>query len=100
MVSTGPTARIPAEAPKYADALLAREASELRQTEFARGASFSVCASHPVPPCRRTADPPTFRTAVLAGGRRDPRSAVVSLRVVEVRDDDADQPPRLVVEPA
>jgi hypothetical protein len=46
-------------------------------------------------------DPPTFQTAVPnwragevipLGGR--------SLRVVEVRDDDADQPPRLVVEPA
>lgn len=42
MVSTGPTARIPAEAPKYADALLAREAPELRQTEFAVGPVFCV----------------------------------------------------------
>jgi hypothetical protein len=40
MVSTGPAARIQAEAPKYADALLAREASELRQTEFAVGPVF------------------------------------------------------------
>jgi hypothetical protein len=40
MVSTGPAARIPAEAPKYADALLAREAAELRQTEFAVGPVF------------------------------------------------------------
>jgi hypothetical protein len=42
MVSTGPAARIPAEAPKYADALLAREAPELRQTEFAVGPVFCV----------------------------------------------------------
>ena len=42
MVSTGPAARIPAEAPKYADALLAREAPELRQTEFAVGPVLCV----------------------------------------------------------
>ena len=45
------------------------------------------------------ADPPTFQTAVLTWRPGDviplPHR---SLRVVEVRDDDADQPPVLVVE--
>jgi hypothetical protein len=41
MVSTGPAARIPAEAPNHADVLLAREASELRRTEFV-GPVFSL----------------------------------------------------------
>jgi hypothetical protein len=45
------------------------------------------------------ADPPTFRTAVPNWRAGDviplPHQ---SLRVVEVRDDDADQPPVLVVE--
>jgi|Tabmets5t2r1_1033131.scaffolds.fasta_scaffold182903_1 hypothetical protein len=43
-------------------------------------------------------DPPTFRTSVLnATGRHDSAGAR-TLRVVALRDDDADQPPVLVVQ--
>jgi hypothetical protein len=45
-------------------------------------------------------DPPTFRTSVpnWAAGDTIPLSAARMLRVVQVRDDDADQPRVLVVE--
>jgi hypothetical protein len=46
------------------------------------------------------ADPPTYRSSTLNGGRatRFRFSAERTLRVLSVRDDDADQPPALVVE--
>ncbi|MGH3081669.1 MAG: hypothetical protein ACRDNH_11125 [Gaiellaceae bacterium] len=46
------------------------------------------------------ADPPTFRSTVLSWQQGDtiPLGAGRTLRVVGVRDDDADQPPVLVVE--
>jgi hypothetical protein len=46
------------------------------------------------------AEPPTFRTSVYVWRPGDviPLGAERSLRVVHVRDDDADQPPALVVE--
>jgi hypothetical protein len=46
------------------------------------------------------ADPSSFRTTVLAWRPGDtiPLSSGRALRVVRVRDDDADQPPVLVVE--
>ena len=49
-----------------------------------------------------SADPPTPRSAVpnWAAGDMIPLGANKTLRVVEVRDDDADQAPVLVVEDA
>jgi hypothetical protein len=46
------------------------------------------------------ADPPTYRSTVLSWRRGDtiPLNADRTLRVLGVRDDDADQPPVLVVE--
>ena len=46
------------------------------------------------------ADPPTYRSTVLVWRQGDqiPLNAVRTLRVLGVRDDDADQPPVLVVE--
>ena len=46
------------------------------------------------------ADPPTFRSSVLVWRQGDqiPMTADRTLRVLGVRDDDADQPPVLVVE--
>ena len=46
------------------------------------------------------ADPPTLKTAVSVWGAGDtiPLSRDRALRVVAIRDDDADQPPTLVVE--
>jgi hypothetical protein len=46
------------------------------------------------------ADPPTYRTGVYSWrpGGRIPMSATRTLRVVEVRGDDSDEPPVLVVE--
>ena len=46
------------------------------------------------------ADPPTYRSTVLVWHQGDqiPLNAVRTLRVLGVRDDDADQPPVLVVE--
>jgi hypothetical protein len=46
------------------------------------------------------ADPPTYRSTVLAWRQGDtiPLTADRTLRVLGVRDDDADQPPTLVVE--
>jgi len=48
------------------------------------------------------ADPPTFKTAVpnWKAGHVIPLGGGRALRVVAVRDDDADQPPALVVEDA
>jgi hypothetical protein len=47
------------------------------------------------------ADPPTFRTAVpnWRPGDTIPLGAGRTLRVIAIRDNDADQPPALVVEP-
>jgi hypothetical protein len=47
------------------------------------------------------ADPPTFHTVVPTwrAGDTIPLGAGRTLRVVATRDDDADQPPALVVEP-
>lgn len=46
------------------------------------------------------ADPPTYRSSVLNWRQGDtiPLSAELTLRVLGVRDDDADQSPILVVE--
>mgnify|MGYP003477076333 CR=1 FL=1 len=46
------------------------------------------------------ADPPSYRSTVLVWRQGDqiPLNAVRTLRVLGVRDDDADQPPVLVVE--
>jgi hypothetical protein len=46
------------------------------------------------------ADPPMFKTAVATWRPRDviPLEPDRSLRVVAIRDDDADQPPTLLVE--
>ena len=46
------------------------------------------------------ADPPTYRSSVLnwRQGDKIPLTADRTLRVLGVRDDDADQPPVLVVE--
>ena len=46
------------------------------------------------------ADPPTYRSSVLSWRQGDqiPLNADRTLRVLGVRDDDADQPPALVVE--
>ena len=46
------------------------------------------------------ADPPTYRSLVASWhqGDQTPLNAVRTLRVLGVRDDDADQPPVLVVE--
>jgi hypothetical protein len=46
------------------------------------------------------ADPPTFRTAVpnWQAGDTIPLGAGRALRVIAIRDNDADQPPALVVE--
>jgi hypothetical protein len=46
------------------------------------------------------ADPPTLRSTVLSWHQGDtiPLSAERTLRVLGVRDDDADQPPVLIVE--
>ena len=46
------------------------------------------------------ADPPTYRSSVLTWRQGDtiPLAAERPLRVLGVRDDDADQPPVLVVE--
>jgi hypothetical protein len=46
------------------------------------------------------ADPPTYRTGVYSWrpGGTIPMSATRTLRVVEVRGDDSDEPPVLVVE--
>jgi len=46
------------------------------------------------------ADPPTYRSTVLnwRQGDKIPLTAERTLRVLGVRDDDADQPPTLVVE--
>jgi hypothetical protein len=46
------------------------------------------------------ADPPTYRSTVLVWQQGDtiPLSAERTLRVLGVRDDDADEPPVLVVE--
>ena len=46
------------------------------------------------------ADPPTYRSTVFSWRQGDeiPLSASRRLRVLGVRDDDADQPPVLVVE--
>jgi hypothetical protein len=46
------------------------------------------------------ADPPTFRTAVPTWrvGETIPLGAGRTLRVIAIRDNDADQPPALVVE--
>ena len=46
------------------------------------------------------ADPPTYRSSVLSWRQGDtiPMTADRTLRVLGVRDDDADQPPALVVE--
>jgi hypothetical protein len=46
------------------------------------------------------ADPPTYRSTVLnwRQGDKIPLTAERTLRVLGVRDDDADQPPALVVE--
>jgi hypothetical protein len=46
------------------------------------------------------ADPPTYRSTVLTWRQGDtiPLGADRTLRVLGVRDDDADQPPVLVVE--
>jgi hypothetical protein len=46
------------------------------------------------------ADPPTYRSSVLVWKQGDqiPLNAERTLRVLGVRDDDADQPPVLVVE--
>jgi hypothetical protein len=46
------------------------------------------------------ADPPTFRTAVpnWRPGDTIPLGAGRTLRVIAIRDNDADQPPALVVE--
>jgi hypothetical protein len=46
------------------------------------------------------ADPPTYRSSVLSWRQGDeiPLNAERTLRVLGVRDDDADQPPVLVVE--
>jgi hypothetical protein len=46
------------------------------------------------------ADPPTYRSSVLAWRQGDtiPLSRERTLRVLGVRDDDADQPPILIVE--
>lgn len=46
------------------------------------------------------ADPPTYRSSVLTWRQGDtiPLGAGRTLRVLGVRDDDADQPPALVVE--
>ena len=46
------------------------------------------------------ADPPTYRSTVLSWRQGDmiPLSADRTLRVLGVREDDADQPPVLVVE--
>jgi hypothetical protein len=48
----------------------------------------------------RPADPPSFRTGVYswAPGDRIPLGATRTLRVIDVRGDDTDQPPALVVE--
>jgi hypothetical protein len=48
------------------------------------------------------ADPPTFHTVVPTWRPGDtiPLGAGRTLRVISVRDDDADQPPALVVEDA
>jgi hypothetical protein len=47
-----------------------------------------------------SADPPTYRSTVLnwRQGDKIPLTAERTLRVLGVRDDDADQPPALVVE--
>jgi hypothetical protein len=47
-----------------------------------------------------SADPPTYRSSVLVWKQGDeiPLNAERTLRVLGVRDDDADQPPVLVVE--
>jgi hypothetical protein len=46
------------------------------------------------------ADPPTYRSSTLSWNQGDtiPLTAERTLRVLGVRDDDADQPPALVVE--
>jgi len=46
------------------------------------------------------ADPPTYRSSTLnwKQGDKIPLTAERTLRVLGVRDDDADQPPALVVE--
>ena len=46
------------------------------------------------------ADPPTFRSSTLnwRQGDKIPLTAERTLRVLGVRDDDADQPPALIVE--
>jgi hypothetical protein len=46
------------------------------------------------------ADPPTYRSSTLNWRQGDqiPLNAERTLRVLAVRDDDADQPPALVVE--
>ena len=46
------------------------------------------------------ADPPTYRSSVLVWKQGDqiPLNAERTLRVLGLRDDDADQPPVLVVE--
>jgi hypothetical protein len=46
------------------------------------------------------ADPPTYRSTVLSWKQGDtiPLGAGRTLRVLGIRDDDADQPPVLVVE--
>ena len=46
------------------------------------------------------ADPPTYRSSVLnwQQGDKIPLTADRTLRVLGVRDDDADQPPALIVE--
>jgi hypothetical protein len=48
------------------------------------------------------ADPPTYRSTMLnlRQGNKIPLTAERTLRVRGVRDDDADQPPALVVEDA